>query len=384
MSTLIKNVRLITPYEILDGYGVRVDKGKITDIDLEKSISADLISKVIDGNGKYLSPGFVDIHNHGNSGFDFMDATNEAIDKISQYHLKNGVTSYLGTILTSSYDNIFNAAKVISEYKNETDTSQLLGIHLEGPFFSKQNKGAQPEQYIIEPELNFIKKIKKQNNDKLKMVSIAPEKKGASEIISYLKNNNITASMAHSNATYDEAKNGINHGVTVSTHLYNGMRAFSHREPGIIGASLLDSRVYCEIIYDRIHLHDASVQIAVKMKGSDKIILVSDAMRAAGLDDGVYELGGQKVIVSQGAARLENGNLAGSTLNLRTAVYNMVHFLNIPIQDAVRMASLNPVEAIGLDYCKGSIEIGKDADLLIFDDNINISFRMVAGKELKL
>ncbi len=384
MSTLIKNVRLITPYEILDGYGVIVDKGKITNIDLEKNISSDLISKIIDGNGKYLSPGFVDIHNHGNSGFDFMDATNGAIDKISQYHLKNGVTSYLGTILTSSYDNIFNAAKVISEYKNETDTSQLLGIHLEGPFFSKQNKGAQPEQYIIEPELNFIKKIKKQNNDKLKMVSIAPEKKGASEIISYLKTNNITASMAHSNATYDEAKNGINHGVTVSTHLYNGMRAFSHREPGIIGASLLDSRVYCEIIYDRIHLHDASVQIAVKMKGADKIILVSDAMRAAGLDDGVYELGGQKVIVNQGAARLENGNLAGSTLNLRTAVYNMVHFLNIPIQDAVRMASLNPVEAIGLDYCKGSIEIGKDADLLIFDDNINISFRMVAGKELKL
>lgn len=384
MSTLIKNIRLITPYEILYGYGVVVDKGIIINIDLVDNIPTSLINVVIDGNGKYLSPGFVDIHNHGNSGYDFMDATTEAIDKISQYHLKNGVTSYLGTVLTSSYDNIIGASKAISNYENKKNSSQILGIHLEGPFFSKQKKGAQPEQYIVEPEVDLIKKIKELSNNKLKMVSIAPEKKGAIEVITYLKNNNITASMAHSNATYNEAKNGINHGVTVATHLYNGMREFSHREPGIIGASLLDSRVYCEIIYDRVHLHDASVQLALKMKGVDKIIIVSDAMRAAGLDDGVYELGGQKVVVNHGAARLENGNLAGSTLNLRTAVYNMVHFLNIPVQNVVRMASLNPAMAIGLDYCKGSIEIGKDADLLIFDDNINISLRMVSGKELKL
>jgi len=379
LSTLIKNTRLITPYEILDGYGVVVKNGKISDIDLEQNICTDPISQFIDGEGRFLSPGFIDIHNHGNSGYDFMDGTEDAIDKIGQFHLKNGVTSYLGTVLTASYDNMFNAVQNIVEYKNKNNLSQILGIHLEGPFFSVQKKGAQPEIYIRDPELEFIKKIKKASYNKLKMVSIASEKKGATEIIAYLKNNDITVSMAHSNATYDEAKNGINHGVTVATHLYNGMRDFNHREPGIIGASLIDQRVYCELIYDRIHLHDGAVQIALKMKGIDKIILVSDAMRAAGLEDGEYELGGQKVIVNSGVARLENGNLAGSTLNLRDAVYNMIHFLNIPMQDAVRMASLSPAMAIGADKNKGSIEIGKDADLLFLDNDINIYSVIVGG-----
>ena len=380
MSTLIKNIRLITPYEVLNGYGVVIDGRKIINIDLEKNMNADLINETIDGEGKFLSPGFIDIHNHGNSGYDFMDGTEEAIDKIGQFHLQNGVTSYLGTVLTSKYDDIFNAVHNIANYINKGNLSEILGIHLEGPFFSVLKKGAQPEEYIKEPELEFIKKIKNISLNKLKMVSIAPEKNGATEIIDYLKFNNITVAMAHSNATYDEAKNGINHGASVTTHLYNGMRDFNHREPGIIGASLTDDRVYCEIIYDRIHLHDGAVLIALKTKGTDKIILVSDAMRASGLEDGVYELGGQKVIVTKGAARLESGNLAGSTLNIRNAVYNMVHFLNISIQDAVKMASLSPAMAIGADANKGSIEIGKDADLLFLDSDINIYSVMVGGK----
>lgn len=379
MSTLIKNIRIITPYEVLDGYSVVIDGVKIINIDLEENIKADLISETIDGEGKFLSPGFIDIHNHGNSGYDFMDGTEEAIDKIGQFHLMNGVTSYLGTVLTSSYDDICNAVQNIANYKNKDYLSQLLGIHLEGPFLSVQKKGAQPEMHIKEPELEFIKKIKNISLNKLKMVSIAPEKRGAVEIIDYLKLNNITVAMAHSNATYDEAKNGINHGATVTTHLFNGMRDFNHREPGIIGASLLDDRVYCEIIYDRIHLHDGAVLIALKTKGADNIISVSDAMRASGLEDGMYELGGQRVTVNMGAARLESGNLAGSTLNLRNAVYNMVHFLNIPMQDAVKMATLSPAKAIGVDSNKGSIEIGKDADLLFLDNDINILSVMVGG-----
>jgi len=382
LRTLIKNIRLITPYEILYGYGVVIDKGKIIDIELEQNICTNLISKYIDGKGQFLSPGFIDIHNHGNSGYDFMDGTEEAIDKIGLFHLRNGVTSYLGSVLTSSYDNIFNAVQNITEYKNKSNLAQIIGIHLEGPFFSVQKKGAQLEKYIREPELDFIKKIVNLSGNKLKMVSVAPEKNGATEIIAYLKNKGITAAMAHSNATFNEAKNGINYGATVATHLYNGMRDFNHREPGIIGASLTDERIFCEIIYDRVHLHDGAVQIALKMKGIDKIILVSDAIRAAGLEDGVYELGGQNVIVNSGVARLEDGNLAGSTLNLRDAVYNMVHFLNIPIQYAVRMASLSPAVAIGDDNCKGSIEIGKDADMLLFDNEINISTVIVCGNPI--
>lgn len=375
---LYKNIKLITPNKVLNGYGVVVNEGKIKTIDLERNINIEPINEVIDGKGLYLSPGFIDIHNHGNSGFDFMDATKEAIENISKYHLKNGVTSFLGSVITQSYDNMINAARNITEYKNNT-YSQLIGIHLEGPFFSISKKGAQPEEYIKEADIFFIKKMIKICGSKLKMISIAPEKEGVLELISYMKDNNITVSMAHSNATYEEAVKGINKGVTISTHLYNGMRSFTHREPGIIGASLVDDRVFCEIIYDRIHLHDAAVEIALKMKTKGKIILVSDAMRAAGLNDGIYELGGQRVAVREGAARLKDGSLAGSTLNLRTAVYNMVKYLNVSICDAVRMASLTPATAINIDNKKGSIDIGKDADLILFDDNINIKSVVIAG-----
>ncbi|GAA0122281.1 MULTISPECIES: N-acetylglucosamine-6-phosphate deacetylase [Clostridium] len=382
MNTLIKNIRLIMPDAVLKGYGVVFSEGKITDIDLEENINLQLIDKIIDGEGQFLSPGFIDIHNHGNTGNDIMDSREETIDNIGQFHVKNGVTSYLGTIITSSYDNIIAAIKNIVNYKNKKSLSQLLGIHLEGPFFSVLKKGAQPEKYIKEPDIDIIKEFVELAKDKLKMVSIAPEAYGAIEVISYLKEKDITVAMAHSNATFDEAKRGINHGVTVATHLFNGMREFNHREPGIIGAALTDNRVYCEIIYDKIHLHDETVKIALKIKGADKIVLVSDAMRAAGLKDGQYELGGQKVIVNNGAARLENGGLAGSTLNLKNAVYNMVTMLNIPIQDAITMASLSPAKAIGVDNFKGSIEIGKDADMLLFDDNINISAVFINGNSV--
>ncbi|MCF6465814.1 N-acetylglucosamine-6-phosphate deacetylase [Clostridium sp. Cult2] len=380
MKILINNVNIITPYEIKYRYSLIIDKGKIAKIEKQEEIDKNGIDTIVDLEGKFLAPGFIDIHNHGNSGYDIMDSTEEALDRIAEFHLKNGVTSFLGTVITSSYENISKAIDNIVKYENKKDKAQLLGIHLEGPFFSQEKKGAQPSQYIKKPNVEDIEKLIEISNGKMKMVSLAPEIGGALNIISFLKSKGITVAIAHSNATFEEAKKGIDYGATVATHLYNGMRNFSHREPGIIGASLTDDRVYCEIIYDRIHLHDASVEIAISMKGFDKIVLVSDAMRAAGLKDGDYELGGQKVIVNKGAAKLENGSLAGSTLNLRDAVYNLVHILNIPIQEAIRMASLSPAKAIGIDRTKGSIEIGKDADLILLDKDINILASIVGGK----
>lgn len=380
MITLIRNINLINPYEILFGYGVVVEGDKIVEINIEDKIKLEDIDLVIDGKGNFLAPGFVDIHNHGNMGFDIMDSTEEAIDNIGEFHLKNGVTSYLGTVITSSYENMSNAIRNLVDYKNKEELSQLIGIHLEGPFFSLDKKGAQPAKYIKNPNMKEIREILHISKERLKMVSIAPETSGALDIISYLRSKDVTVALAHSNASFEEAEAGISYGATVATHLYNGMREFNHREPGIIGAVLLDERVYCEIIYDRIHLHDAAVKIALKIKGADKLILVSDAMMAAGLSDGDYELGGQKVIVKNSSARLETGNLAGSTLNLRDAVYNITHHLNIPISDAIRMASLSPAKAIKIDKYKGSIEIGKDADMILIDKDINILGAMIMGK----
>lgn len=379
MQTLIKNVNIITPYDILRGHGLVIEDGIISSIDREEKLSIKHFDNVIDGKNNFLSPGFIDIHNHGNSGYDVMDATEEAIDNIAEFHIKNGVTSFLGTVITSSYEKIENAITNLVNYNNKLDKSNLVGIHLEGPFFAIEKKGAQPEKHIKVPDIDYMKKIMGISKGKMKMVSLAPELKGALPVISYLKSNNVIVAMAHSNATYEEAKKGISEGVSIATHLYNGMRSFSHREPGIVGAALTDDRVYCELIYDTIHLHDTSVEIAMNMKGMDKIVLVSDAMRAAGLTDGEYELGGQKVYVKKGGARLENGSLAGSTLNLRRAVHNMIFKMNVPIHNAVRMASLNAAKAIKIHDRKGSIEIGKDADMIIFDSDINILASIVGG-----
>lgn len=380
MKTLISNVKIVTPFELLYDHSLIIKEDKIEDIVADKDLNLKDFKKVIDGQGLYLAPGFVDIHNHGNSGFDVMDSSEEALDKIGAYHISNGVTSYLGTVITSSYDSISNAIKNIVTYKNKDDKARIIGIHLEGPFFNILKKGAQPEEYIASPNIEKIKKILDLSKGNLKMLSLAPELPGSMELIEFLKQEDVVVAMAHSNGEYKDIKKAIGKGVTLATHLYNGMRNFTHREPGIIGASLTDERVYCELIYDRFHLHDVAVKIALKMKGYDKIVLVSDAMRAAGLEDGEYDLGGQKVFVKDKLPRLKSGSIAGSTLDLQRAVYNMIHYLQVPIKEAVKMASLNPAKAINVDKDLGSIEIGKNADLILFDENIDIKQVFIGGK----
>lgn len=380
MKTLIKNVKIITPFDVLHDHSLVIEDEKIEDIIEDEKISLEDFETVIDGEGLFLAPGFVDIHNHGNSGFDVMDSTEEALDGIGEYHISNGVTSYLGTALTSSYKNLTNAITNIASYKNKDDKAQIIGIHLEGPFFNVINKGAQPEKYIDSPNIEKIQDLLDVSNGLFKMVSLAPELIGSMDVIRFLRKKDIVVAMAHSNAEYKEAKRGIDNGITVATHLYNGMRSFTHREPGIIGASLTDERVYCEIIYDRFHLHDVAVKVALKMKGYEKIVLVSDAMMAAGLEDGEYDLGGQKVYVKDKLPRLKSGNIAGSTLDLQRAVYNMINYLQVPINEAVKMASLNPAKAINMDKNLGSIEMEKRADLILFDENIDIRKVLIGGK----
>ena len=385
MKTLIKNANIITPYEIKKGSSLVIENGKISNIFNGEIYNEESYDKIIDGEGKYLSPGFIDLHNHGNFGHDAMEGTYEALDIIADFHIKKGVTSFLATTMTEEADKIKKAVKNIGEYVNDGENNrdvkaQVLGVYLEGPYFSMEKKGAQPPQYIKNPDLEEIKNLIELSKNTIKIVALAPEIEGAKEAIKYLKEKGITISAGHTNGTFDEAKSGIDLGITQATHLYNGMRAYSHREPGVIGAVLTDERVACEMICDGIHLHVGAMDLAVKIKGKDGIILISDAMMATGLEDGKYELGGQDVYVKEGAARLEDGTLAGSTLTLNKAVYNMVHMVNIPLEDAVRMASLNPARAIGVDNKKGSIEIGKDADLIIFDDDLNILKAMVKGK----
>lgn len=390
MKILIRNANVITPYEILEKYAVSIENGKIKNIGKDDDFNKDDFDEVINAEDRYLSPGFIDVHNHGNFGYDTMDATFEALDSMSNFHLKNGVTGFLATTVTSSPEKTKEVIKTVADYievqniegEQKKIDSQVLGIYLEGPYFSQIKKGAQPAEYIKKPDLEELKEFICLSNGNVKIVALAPEIPGAFEAISYLRAEGITIAAGHTNATFEEAKVGIDRGIKQVTHLYNGMKGFSHREPAVLGAALTDERVDCEMICDGIHLHTVAMQLAVKMKGNSGIILISDAMMATGLEEGEYDLGSQKVSVKNGEARLSDGTLAGSTLTLNKAVYNMVHMVNVPLKDAVRMASLNPTRSIGLSNKKGSIEIGKDADLIIFDEGINVSTVIVNGKVL--
>ncbi|MEA4895265.1 MAG: N-acetylglucosamine-6-phosphate deacetylase [Oscillospiraceae bacterium] len=379
---LFKNIKIIMENKVLNGYCLTVNNGVIEQI-AEEGFKDNSCYTVIDGQGKYLSPGFIDIHNHGNSGFDTMDATPEALEEMSRFHLKNGVTGFLATTMTGSHKNtvaaINNAVSYMS--KNINVGARLLGMYLEGPYFNMSKKGAQPPEYIKNTDVAELREYIELGRGCIKVVALAPELENAKEAIGLLRMSGITVSAGHSDATYEETVKGINMGITEATHLYNGMRAFSHRESGIIGACLLDERVYCEMICDGIHVSPSSMQIAVKMKGRDKLVLISDAMRAAGLKDGEYDLGGQTVTVKGSEARLADGTLAGSTLTLDKAVRNMVRLAKVPLCDAVKMASLNPAKSAGLADRKGSIAVGKDADLILFDENIRIEKVWLSGVE---
>jgi len=379
LKTLIKNARVVTPYDMRED-SVFIQDGKIVGLKAGQ-VDESQFDKIIDLEGKYLAPGFIDVHNHGNNGHDAMEGTPEALESMSKFHISNGVTGFLATTMTNSPEDTVRAIQNAARYiKGQGQDAKVLGLYLEGPYFSQEKKGAQPAEYITDPNLDELKNFLDLAEGNVKIMSLAPELSQAKEAIAYLKGQGVTVSAGHTNATYAEAMEGIEEGITHATHLFNGMRPFSHREPGVIGALFTDERVACEIICDGIHLHPAAMKTAVKVKGKDKIILVSDAMMATGLEDGTYDLGGQDVFVKDGVARLENGALAGSTLTLNRAVYNMVHLVGVPLTHAVQMATLNPARAIGLDKEKGSIEIGKDADLIAFDEELNISLAMVNGK----
>jgi N-acetylglucosamine-6-phosphate deacetylase len=379
VNQIIKNVRIILKDQIISDNQLFIRDGKITAITRENFDVDDC--SVIDGKDLYLSPGFIDIHNHGNSGFDAMDAMLDALKAISRFHMKNGVTGFLATTMTASYNATIRAIENAVEYssKGDTHSSQMLGLYLEGPYFSVKKKGAQTEKFITGIHLDELKDYVDCGKGLVKIVALAPELERSKEAITFLVKNGITVSAGHSYATYEETMIGIENGISEVTHMFNGMRSFDHREPGIVGACLLDDRVTCEMICDGIHLHPAAMRIIMRMKGNGKVALISDSIRANGKPDGEYGNDGLTVTVKNNEVRLPDGTLAGSTLSLNHAVRNLIKMTGVDLPTAIRMASLNPAKQIGLSETKGSIEIGKDADLILFDEGFNIKRTIIKG-----
>ncbi len=374
----LTNGKLILKDGIAEGFCV------IYDEKIEKIIpqsEADLGSyDVIDADGKYIAPGLVDMHIHGYLGADVSDGDIEGLKTMAQGIIKNGVTSWCPTTMTVSKAEIVKAFENIRELKNSSEYygSRILGANSEGPFINPSKKGAQAEEHILRPDADFILEY----SDVIKLVTIAPEVDGAAECIEKLASqSDVLISMGHTNADYDEAIDGIKRGVRHTTHLFNAMTALSHRSPGVVGAALASENVSCELIADTFHVNKGLFSLIHKIK-KDKLCLITDCIRAGGMEDGDYTLGGQPVHKEGIKCLMPDGTIAGSVLNLNSAVKNLYENTSLELYEAINCASLYPAIALGEDKEIGSVEEGKRADMIICDEALNI-FATILGGEVR-
>lgn len=373
MKTVIIHAEIYTGETVIvDGF-VRFEKvisavGKMSDYVPESG------EEVIDAAGSRLVPGFIDVHSHGGYGVDNMDGDADGINRMIAAMHREGITSYFPTTMTQSSENIEKALVGIRKAAEKNPVIQ--GIHLEGPFVSAVHKGAQPEEYIKLPDAALMRKWHELSGGLIRLVTYAPETSDASAFEKYCLDNRIVLSVGHSDALRSQLQQSK---ATHITHLYNAQRGLHHREPGVTGHAFLEENIYAEMIVDGLHIDPEMVKIAFKQKGADRIELITDAMRAKGMGDGMSELGGQKVIVQNGEARLESGNLAGSVLEFQHAFKNIIAFTGCSLLDAVKMSSVNQAREFGLAQ-KGGIVPGKDADMVLLSKSFAVERTISYGK----
>lgn len=382
----IHNGKILTPYRIIHGT-VIVEGGRIKEvaegnIDVPGAIG-------IDAKGQYIAPGFIDIHVHGGGGHDFMDGSEEAFLKIAETHAQYGTTGLMPTTLTSELDELYNTLELYKQAdRNNTKGAQFLGMHLEGPYFSLKQRGAQDPRYIRNPDPKEYMDILSRSSD-IKRWSAAPELDGAIEFGNHLRSKGILVAMAHTDAIYEEALVAFEAGFTLATHFYSCMSGVSRRDcfryAGVIETAYLLDEMDVEIIADGVHLPAPLLKLIYKIKGPDRIALITDSMRAAGMPPGDSILGskhnGLKVLVEDGVAKLpDRTSFAGSVATCDRLVRTMINLADVPLLEAVKMASQTPANILGLGSTKGSLISGKDADIIIFDENINVSTTIVQGR----
>lgn len=366
---IIKNAKIVDGDFKLRKADIEIDGGKI--LKVQDSIPYTDKDLVIDSEGYTIVPGFIDVHIHGCVGRDTCDADRQSLEEMAGYLLSNGVTSFCPTTLTVSTELIGKVLTVAKDcMDNPVEGASIAGVNMEGPFISKKKKGAQNESYVIKPDFDKFKELYDSCGGIVKLVDVAPEVEGGYEFVSKAKDC-CTVSIAHTCATYEEAKKSFDSGVTHATHLFNAMTGFTHRAPGVVGAVFDDDRVYAELICDGHHVDPAVVRTVFKLMG-DRVCVISDALSMAGMPEGTEsELGGLHTSVKNGTAVLDDGTIAGSITNLHQELKNLVSW-GIPLETAVKAMTINPAKQIKIDDVTGSIEVGKKADLVILDENLDI------------
>lgn len=336
--------------------------------------------EIIDAKGMYVSPGLVDIHIHGYVGEDTSDGSADGIRKIARAIIQNGVTSWCPTTMTIDMQKLRNVLSGMRTLREESKTqdfsgAEILGVHAEGPFINPVRKGAQNSAFILPPDASFIKTYQ----DIIKIVTIAPEMESAMDFIDEItRDTKVLVSAGHTDASYEVATEAIWHGLAHITHTFNAMTPLNHRAPGVVGAALT-APVTAELIADTFHVHSGLFQMIARAKGGDKLILITDCMRAGGLSDGTYDLGEQTVLVNGIECRLVDGTIAGSVLKLNNAVANMRAHTDLPLWEIVNMASRNPANAIGATS-KGTLDAGKDADIILCNEAFCVKHTIVRGE----
>lgn len=376
---LLKNGRIVLKNKLVNG-SISIFDGKIEKI-FENNFDLDEkdFDKIIDLNQKYLGPAFVDVHTHGADGADAMDVSEEALRKISKYLAKEGTANFLATTLTSTKEILKNVLGIVAKLQDkDIDGANIFGVHMEGPYFSVEYKGAQNEKYMKPAGIKELDEYLSVKEGLVKLFSISPHNQENLEAIKYLSDRGVVASVGHSAAKYEDVIKAVNYGLTHATHTYNAMKGFTHREPGVVGAVFNSDEIMAEIIFDKFHVHPEAVRTLIKIKGVDKVVCVTDSMSATGLPEGKYKLGELDVNVKDGQARLAmNDALAGSVLRMDGAFRNLIE-LGYSITDVFKMTSTNAAKEFKLN--SGEIKVGKDADIVIMDKDYHVCMTFVKGK----
>ncbi len=383
MKTVITAMRLLTPAEVIEHPVLVVEDKRIVALGNRDHVAVPNGARHRNFPDKILAPGFIDVHIHGGSGRDVMELDRSALAAVERGIVKHGVTSYLPTTVSAPLPDTLRAlehlGKAIRAESSDVGRSRPLGIHLEGPFVSHAKRGVHPPQNLLPPSPEVLRQLHEASEETVRMLTIAPELEGGIETIIEAVKLGIRASLGHSNATFVEAKAGIDAGACHATHTFNAMRPLDHREPGILGAVLSDDRVTADLIADGLHVASDVIKLFLRLKGTDRAILITDAISATGMPDGKYKLGGFEVTVTGDRCDL-NGKLAGSVLTLDRAVRNVMNFVPLSLENAVKLVTLNPARLVGASDTHGMLLPGRVADVVVLTPSGEVVATMVAGQ----